>query len=122
VRFAVTGPIESVGYCHCHRCQRRTGTGWSHNAVVSSEGFEVVEGEDALRAWEPEGGAPKLFCDQCGGAVCARGDRLVVVRVGTLDSDPGVEPTWRQWVESTPSWIQIPDDGVPRFEQRRVVS
>ena len=39
VRFEVTKPFDTAGYCHCKRCQRRTGALWSENAIVASDGF-----------------------------------------------------------------------------------
>ena len=41
------------------------------------------------------------------------------MRFGALHGDPGIEPQWRQWLESAPDWYPIPDDGLPRFPQRR---
>ena len=46
VRFELTGPPEAVGYCHCTRCQRRTGTGSSANARTERGSFRLVQGED----------------------------------------------------------------------------
>jgi hypothetical protein len=45
----------------------------------------------------------------------------VSVRLGPVDGDPGVRPRWRQWLESAPGWEPIPDDGLPRFAQRREI-
>ena len=123
VRFAVTAPFESAGYCHCHRCQRRTGAVASFNAVVAPEAFAVTAGQDAVRTWRPSQGLPKAFCGECGGHVFAGdpdGDKPVGVRLGALDADPGIVPTWRQWLESMPEWHPpLPDDGTERFERSR---
>jgi hypothetical protein len=40
------------------------------------------------------------------------------VRLGTFDSDPGVRPAVRQFVAYAAPWEPIPDDGLPRFEER----
>ena len=34
VRFEVTEPLVSARYCHCTRCQRRTGTAASASAAI----------------------------------------------------------------------------------------
>jgi hypothetical protein len=39
--------------------------------------------------------------------------------MGTFDSDPGIRPSVRQFVASAAAWESIPDDGLPRFPQRR---
>jgi hypothetical protein len=120
VRYAITGSLTGASYCHCHRCQRRTGTAWSINAGVASEGFEITRGAELVRTWAPEDGFPKSFCGECGSALFSGGGELPVgVRMGTLDADPGVRPSYHQWVESAPAWEAIPDDGLTRFPQAR---
>jgi hypothetical protein len=121
VQFEVTEPLGQVFYCHCTRCQRRTGAGASVNSRVSSESFQIVAGEDRLRAWKPEGGAEKWFCGDCGSALFSRNPAtpsLVGVRLGALDSDPGVRPDAHQFVAYAAAWETIPDDGLPRYPER----
>jgi hypothetical protein len=123
VRFEVTEPFETAGYCHCSRCQHRTGvpTG-AVSGMVPAAGVTVLAGEELVRVWTPDEGFPKAFCGVCGGHVWAgdpSGDGTVAVRLGALDSDPGVELTWHQWVGSLPAWVELPDDGLPRFDGPR---
>jgi hypothetical protein len=119
VSFEVTAPFETAGYCHCKRCQRRTGTLWSFNAMVPAAGFQIVSGREHVRTWQPPDGIPKAFCDVCGGHLYSDGGDSIGVRLGTLDGDPRIRPQWRQWLESAPDWEPIPDDGLPRFQQAR---
>src|SRR3712207_6989449 len=44
----------TAGYCHCRRCQRRTGTTSSVNAVVAGDGFAVVAGAEHVRTRSEE--------------------------------------------------------------------
>ena len=122
VHFEVDAPLVSASYCHCTRCQRRTGAAASANAVVAPGSFRIVEGEDKLRAWKPDDGAEKWFCGDCGSALFSRDPRYpdrTAVRLGTFDGDPGVRPTVRQYVAYAAPWEPIPDDGLPRFPERR---
>jgi hypothetical protein len=92
------------------------------NGMVRSDELEVLAGEDSVRYWRPEDGLPKAFCEVCGGHVWSGEPgvgEIVGVRFGALHGDPGIEPQWRQWLESAPDWYPIPDDGLPRFPQRR---
>lgn len=122
VRFEVRAPFAAAGYCHCTRCQRRTGTAASPAGTVASEAVAIVQGAEHVRAWEPEGGWPKLFCELCGSHLFAghpgEGDG-VGVRFGALDGDPGIRPQFHQWVASAPAWEPLPDDGLPRHEGPR---
>ena len=57
VRFEVGKPFVSATYCHCTRCQRRSGTAASANARARSASFRIVQGEDEIRSWKPDTGA-----------------------------------------------------------------
>jgi hypothetical protein len=118
VRFEVTAPFVSASHCHCTRCQRRTGTPGSINGRTSPGSFRVVEGEEHLGSWAPEGGAEKLFCADCGSALFSRRGEAIAVRFGALDGDPGMLPQWHQFVAYAPSWYELPDDGLPRYPER----
>jgi hypothetical protein len=122
VRFEVTEPLVSAGYCHCTRCQRRTGTAASAQARAAPGSLRILSGEELLRAWEPEGGFAKVFCSACGAHVWSRHptDRdTVAVRLGAFDSDPGIRPQYRQFVAYAAPWEPLPDDGLPRFPEGR---
>jgi hypothetical protein len=122
VRFEITQPFLSAGYCHCTHCQRRTGTGSSANGRVPQEGFELLQGAEQLRSYQPAGGVPKLFCGTCGSALFSGdpfSDAEVAVRLGALDGDPGIRPHYRQFVESAVPWEPIPQDGLQRHPRSR---
>lgn len=118
VRFEVSEPFEASMYCHCTRCQRRSGTAASVNGRTTPEAFRIVQGEDRLRAWEPADGAHKYFCGDCGSALFSRSPNAVGVRLGALDGDPGIRPSYRQYVAYAAAWEDIPDDGLPRHPER----
>ena len=125
VRFEVTAPFVSSLYCHCTRCQRRTGTAASASAHAAPGSFQIVEGADLIRAWKPDGGAEKHFCGDCGSALFSRhpdDPERVGVRLGGFDGDPGVRPRDRQHTDSAAVWEPIPDDGLPRHPGARRTS
>ena len=120
VRFELSAPLESANYCHCTRCQRRTGTAASANGKPGRGSFKIVSGESKLRAWRPEGGFEKWFCGECGSAVFSRDPDdhdNIGVRLGAFDSDPGIRPSVRQFVAYAATWEPIPDDGLPRYPE-----
>jgi hypothetical protein len=121
VRFEVTEPLVSARYCHCTRCQRRTGTAASVNAVTVPGSLQVLSGEELIQAFEPPDGAAKLFCSLCGSALWSRpadDPDALVVRLGAFDADPGIRPSYRQFVAYAAPWEPIPDDGLERFPER----
>ncbi len=121
VKFEIDAPLVGAAYCHCTRCQRRTGGGSSATALAQPGSIRVTEGDDHLAAWAPGDGWDKLFCSECGSAMFGRPpgtDGLAAVRLGVIDGDPGVRPAARQFVAYAAPWEPIPDDGLPRFDER----
>jgi hypothetical protein len=121
VRFELDAPPLVAVYCHCTRCQRRSGTNAGASARVDPASFRLVAGEEQLRAWQADGGLEKVFCGACGSGVLARrGDdgAVLVVRMGAFDGDPGVRPSAHQYTNYAAPWQPIPDDGLPRHPER----
>jgi hypothetical protein len=121
VRFEVTEPLVSAGYCHCTRCQRRTGSAAAVSARLVPGSLRIVSGDALLASFDPPDGFKKVFCSACGGALWARHPTdpgIVFVRLGTFDGDPGIRPSYRQFVAYAAPWEPIPDDGLPRHPER----
>jgi len=124
VRFEVTAPFTSAGYCHCTHCQRRTGTASSVNGRLPRSALRMTAGAELLESFQPPtpDSNPKVFCRACGSHLFSgdpNASEQIAIRFGVLDGDPGIRAQYRQWVDSAPSWEPIPDDGIPRFGGRR---
>jgi hypothetical protein len=122
VRFEVTEPLVSASYCHCTRCQRRTGTAASAQARVPAGGFRITAGEELVATYEPPNGFWKCFCSACGSALWSRhpeDEDIRSIRLGAFDGDPGVRPAFHQFTAYAAVWQPIPDDGLPRYPENR---
>ncbi len=122
VRFEVTEPLRDAGYCHCTRCQRRTGTASSVSGGVVPGSLRILSGEELITDYRPPDGFVKVFCGACGSALWSRHPEnpdVIAIRLGTFDGDPGVRPSWRQFVAYAVPWEPLPDDGLPRFSEYR---
>jgi hypothetical protein len=120
VRFEIAEPLVAAAYCHCTRCQKRTGTAAQASAMVVPGSVTVLEGADRLRDWSP-GGLAKTFCEECGSHLFARdpaSGEVVFVRMAAVDGDPVVRPATHKFVAFAAPWEQIRDDGLPRFDGR----
>jgi hypothetical protein len=121
VRFETDKPPYVAVYCHCTRCQHRTGSGSQASARFKPGSVRVTEGERHVRAWAPEGGFEKLFCGECGSALFTRDPALgeiTGVRMGVIDGDPRIRPSAHQYVAYAAPWEELPDDGLDRYDER----
>jgi hypothetical protein len=87
---------------------------------VKPGSFRIAEGEDRVEIYWPEQGFGKAFCSGCGSAlwsVAPHNPELIGIRMGTFDADPGVRPTYRQFVAYAAPWEPIPDDGTERYPE-----
>jgi hypothetical protein len=122
VRFEVTRPLVSAGYCHCTRCQRRTGSASSVQARIEPGSLRITAGEELVRAYAPPDGFLKCFCSACGSALWSEDPAdadVKSVRLGAFDTDPGIKPTYRQFMAYAAPWEPIPEDGLDRYDERR---
>jgi hypothetical protein len=122
VRFEVTEPLRVASYCHCTRCQRRTGTAASAQARIAPGSLRITSGAELVREFAPPDGFVKVFCSACGSALWSRPpdrDEPAAVRLGAFDDDPGVRPSYRQFAAYAAAWEPIPDDGLPRYPEAR---
>jgi hypothetical protein len=121
VRFELSEPARVAYYCHCTRCQRRTGTGSSVQAAVDGSSFRLVRGEELVQAWRhPDGGFEKCFCRECGAHLFSRNPddpAQMSVRMAAFDGDPGVRPSFHAYTAYAPEWAPVPDDGLERYPE-----
>src|SRR5207302_11385948 len=115
-------PLVSAGGCHCTRCRGRPGAPASVQARVAPGSLRIVAGEPLVREYLPERGFAKAFCAECGSQLWSRSQddpQVISVRLGAFDGDPGIRPSYRQFVAYAAPWDPIPDDGLPRFPEGR---
>jgi hypothetical protein len=89
---------------------------------VRREHFHLLAGAGLIRVFAPApGAAVKAFCSVCGsslfGGAWPDGDE-VSIRLGSLDSDPGIRPQFHTFVDSRAPWDEI-TDSLPRFPEGR---
>ena len=121
VRFEVAEPPIAASYCHCTRCQRRTGSAASVQVRIVPGSLRVTAGEELMRAYEPPDGYAKVFCSRCGSALWSRSpenSEALSVRMGAFDLDPEIRPSYRQFVAYAAPWEPLPDDGLARYPER----
>jgi hypothetical protein len=122
VRYEVTAPFLRANFCHCSRCRKHTGAAASTQGRVPRDAFALLSGAGLIRVYTPDQGMVKAFCAACGsslfGGTWPDGPE-VSIRLGTLDDDPGIQPSFHTFVADAPAWLVVGDDGLPRYEAAR---
>jgi hypothetical protein len=119
VRYEVELPFRRASTCHCSRCRKHSGSIGLVQGRVARERFRLLQGEELIRVWTPpDGGAVKAFCVECGSALFGNqwpAGEEISVRLGTLDGDPEIRPSFHSFTDDVPPWDLLPDDGLERY-------
>ena len=120
VRYRLASVPMIVHCCHCHDCQRQTGSAFVLNALIESSRVEPLSGELESVSMPTDSGRPHDIyrCPRCRTAVWSdygRRQVLRFVRVGTLDTPASLPPDVHIYTRSKLPWIALPP-GVPAFE------
>ena len=120
LRVTCAGDPIRVSVCHCHECQRRSGSAF---AVQARWPDERVTMTGACREWSRRGDSGTLatfrFCGHCGGTVAFVIDTMpgvTAVPVGTL-ADPAFQPPAFSVFEARKHvWLTVTGDGIEHFD------
>jgi hypothetical protein len=107
-----------IGHCHCHTCRKAHAAMFASTAGVEREHFRWLKGEEQLTAFESSPGKLRHFCSVCGSHLVAErpAQPLVIVRVATLDDDPGSKPAMHIWSSHDVPWLQDGRD-IPSYQE-----
>jgi len=118
IRYRMESAPLIVHCCHCHWCQRETGTSFALNAVIEADRVTLLQGQpEAVLTPSNSGKGQTIWrCPACHIAVWSNysgaGDKLCFVRVGTLDEAHRLPPDIHIFTASKQPWVVIPDDHV----------
>jgi hypothetical protein len=120
VRYRLESEPMFVHCCHCHDCQRQTGSAFVLNALIETNRVTILQGEVKRSPMPTDSGRPHGIdrCTVCGTAVWSEYGGVAplrFVRVGTLDRPEALPPTVHIYTRSKLPWITLPA-AVPAFE------
>lgn len=117
VRFEVKGDFDSFYLCHCHHCQKDTGSAHAANLFSHSAKLTWVAGAEALASYTLPGTRHnKSFCKLCGSALpSTQVEGLLVIPAGCLDTEITMLPTAHIFSSSKAAWDGKAGE-VPVFE------
>jgi hypothetical protein len=116
VCYEVSGALGPVGHCHCRTCRKAHAAAFATTARVARDAFRWSAGADVVASFESSPGKRRSFCPRCGSHLVAAWDGAdeVIVRVGSLDDDPGGRPLVHIWTGQRAPWYEI-TDALPQF-------
>jgi hypothetical protein len=118
VQYEVDQLDMPIAHCHCVTCRKAHAAAFASTAGVLRQHFRITTGEDKLTSFESSPGKFRKFCSVCGTQVFAEkpAQPHVILRVPTLDDDPGATPVMHIWTSHDVPWL-ADGAGVQRFEE-----
>lgn len=111
VRYKIEGCLKDARSCHCSRCRKAFSSQASSYALVESETFEWLKGQEILTSYESQPGFGLQFCSKCGSTLCGTyKDSIHGVTLGCVNGDPDVEVGYHIFVGSKAAWEVIPEN------------
>lgn len=116
VNYSISGRVGDIVHCHCETCRKAHGSAFSSVAAVSEIDFEVT-GSSSLRSYESSKGKMRYFCSNCGTQIYAKrdGQSHIILRLGSLDTDPASKEVNHIWVSQKASWYDI-NSSLPQYQ------
>jgi hypothetical protein len=119
VKYEVDANPDALRACHCTSCKQLSGGGATVNFPASPSAIRIVEGNELLQGFTPEGGSTKTFCRNCGTNLFGGGwpdSERCSVRVPNISEPLDAQVVAHLFVRSAAPWETLPDDGARRFE------
>ncbi len=130
VRYRIACAPIFVHCCHCHWCQRETGSAFAVNAMIESDRVGLLQGETETVTLPSESGNGQratgngqraavsgqrvACCPTCHIALWSHyhgaGDEIRFIRVGTLDDPDALPPEIHVHASSKQPWVVLPEN------------
>jgi hypothetical protein len=113
IRYQLSAAPLTCYLCHCHLCQKRTGSPFSMTLVLPAGALEITEGQTQSTQRVRPDGAVNVghICGVCQSRIHTEvvGRPTVNLRAGALDDTSWVRPVAQFWATSAQPWALVPD-------------
>jgi hypothetical protein len=109
VRFATTGPLRDVIFCHCSQCRRQSGLYFAATSV-SADALEL-RGEEFISWYAASEFACRGFCGTCGTLLFWKpnAEPRYAILAGAFDRPECLRPGYHICTAGRPEFYQIAD-------------
>ena len=116
IRFAASGPLRGVVYCHCSQCRKQSGHYYAATSVADDD--LTVEGAEKIAWYEASASAKRGFCSICGSVLFWKHNDLseTSVMAGAFEKPSGLKGEVHIFVADKGDYYEIAD-GLPQFER-----
>ncbi len=125
VRYTIAAEtLPPVYACHCHICQRASGSAFSVQAVVAEDQLTVTGPIVVREIVTDDRTSIQRFCGECLARVYNTNTRrpgMAVVRAGTLDGSEELVCRAHIYTAYKQAWVTLPDD-VPQWPEMAPVA
>ena len=107
IEYEVSELDSPIQHCSCHTCRKAHAAAFNTASGVQRSSFRWLKGESLLSKFESSPGKIRYFCSACGTHLIKEkeGSSVLVLRVATLDEDPGKVPEFRIWSSHEVPWL-----------------
>lgn len=120
VRYSIAlDALPPVYACHCHQCQRWSGSAFSLQALVAEDKLAVTGPVIVYERQTEERISTQRICGTCHSRIYNTNTRrpgVAVVRAGTLDRSEELTCKTHIFVAYRQRWFVLPDD-VPQWPE-----
>ena len=118
IEYEVSQLDSPIRHCSCRTCRKAHSAAFNTSAAVAREHFKWLKGTGALKSFESSPGKQRYFCGNCGSQLVAQrsGSEIFILRVATLDDDPGQAPQGHVWASHEVPWLAYGPQ-VPAFAE-----
>ena len=103
--------------CHCHQCQRWSGSAFSQQALVPEEAVSIDGPVVDYRVTTADRTSHQRLCGTCHSRLYNTNSRrpgIAVIRAGTLDRSEGLACVAHSFTATRQLWFDLPAD-VPQW-------
>jgi hypothetical protein len=118
VRYTIEADALPPSYaCHCHICQRYSGSAFSQQVIVAERQLTVSGPIETFEIMTEDRTSVQRFCATCHTRLYNTNTRrpgVAVVRAGTLDRSEELACVAHIYTDFRQRWFELPE-GVPAF-------
>lgn len=95
VTFECVNDFKEFHFCHCHQCQKISGSAHVANLFSTPGSVTWASGLSSIQRYDiPDRALSNAFCKHCGSPVPyhSKAESAMVVPAGILDGEPNIRP------------------------------